>query len=162
MFVYLCVTINYYEMKHVYFLFVVAVMLFSGCDWRKAPNIVDFSKVELDSKSNFVCLVNDVFVGVDSVLQADQTQKIYRKPYVGQEVTCFSFNSDELHFYDGKATAEEIKKVYFIGDYLSTDLNFAMFAFIAMGLFAYYSIASEKEEDEEEEERQKSQQTTKE
>ena len=149
-------------MKHAYFLFLIAMMLFSSCDWRKAPNIVDFGKIELDSQNNYVCLVNDEFVAVDSVLQADRTQKIYESPYLGQEVTCFSFKSGELHFFDGKATSEEIKEVYFIGDYLSTDLNFAVFAIIVIVLYGYYSIVAEKEEDEKDEERPNSQQTTKE
>ena len=154
-------------MKHAYFLFLIAMMLFSSCDWRKAPNIVDFGKIELDSQNNYVCLVNDEVIAVDSVLQADKTQKVYELPYVGQEVTCFSFKPGELHFFDGKATSEEIKEVYFIGDYLSTDLNFAVFAIIVIVLYGYYSIVAEKEEDEKEEdekeeERLNSQQTTKE
>ncbi|MBR5598525.1 MAG: hypothetical protein IKW39_00630 [Alphaproteobacteria bacterium] len=147
-------------MKHA-LLFVIAMMLFTGCDWRKAPNIVDFSKIELDSNNNFVCLINNELVKVDSVLLSDQTKRIYAPPYVGEDVTCFSFRFGNLEFYDGKATPDEIKEVYFIGDNLSSDLNFAVFTIAFVIFYAIYSAMKEKEEEREYEESIKSQQNSK-
>ena len=134
-------------MKHAYLLFAMALMLFSGCDWNKNPNIVGLGKVELDSKNRFVCRIYNRFIGVDSVLLANKTEKIYADPYVGQEVTCFSFGGNELYFYEGWATSDEIKNVYYIGDHTSDDINFTIFVLVCACLYGCLSSADDEDED---------------
>ncbi len=136
-------------MKRFYLLLVVALLLFSSCDWRRDPQIVGYTPIELNEKNEFVCFIEDVAIPVDSILLANETEKIYDRPYIGQYVTCFTIGN-HTGFYEGIANADEIKKVYFIGDTVSSSINFFIVFMVVILLYGYATTCKEKDEDIEE------------
>ncbi|MBE6451129.1 MAG: hypothetical protein E7016_04110 [Alphaproteobacteria bacterium] len=114
-------------MKKFLILIVTAIALVS-CDFLKDPIVLGYSKVELTDNGKFICRADSQLnCFVDSLLTLQEGKKSYIAPVVGENVTVFTFDvNDKIYFYQGVATSEDIKSVYFQGDTANRMINFVL------------------------------------
>ena len=100
-------------MKKFLILFFAAITL-TACDWNDDPQILGYSEIKQSEDGEYICQVNNFYCYIDSVLTKENGIKCYEEPILGEDVTAFTLDkNDEIYFYKGHVSSEEIKEVYF-------------------------------------------------
>ena len=122
-------------------LFLFTAIALTSCDWTADPKIIGVSEIEADTNGRYICrLENEASYCIDSVLTIKNGTKLYETPIIGKDVTVFTFDSvDNIYFYRGIASSEEIKRVYFQGSKANGLINVMLILLI---IFILYGLAS--------------------
>lgn len=129
-----------------FLILVITTIALVSCDFLKDPIVLGTSQISTNDDGKFVCHVSSqLHCNVDSLLTLQNGKRAFIEPVVNSDVTVFTFGTeDEIYFYQGVATADDIKKVYFQGDTSNATINMFIFSCVLIILASIVANSKNK------------------